>query len=80
MNNTSASGNNQVKCSDLTSTIPGLGRSPREGNLTSTIPGLGRSPREGNGNSLQYSWVLLPLANTKVGSKNFDCELSYGYF
>ena len=26
---------------------------------TGLIPGLGRSPREGNGNPLQYSWASL---------------------
>ena len=45
MNYTSASGNNQVKFSDL----------------TSTIPGLGRSPREGSGNPLQYSCLENPM-------------------
>ena len=27
----------------------------------SSIPGLGRSPVEGNGNSLQYSWLENPV-------------------
>ena len=26
-----------------------------------SIPGLGRSPREGNGNPLQYSWLENPM-------------------
>ena len=26
-----------------------------------SIPGLGRSPREGNGNPLQYSWLGNPM-------------------
>ena len=36
--------------------IPGLGRSPGEGN------GMGRSPGEGNGNLLWYSYLGNPLA------------------
>ena len=33
----------------------------REKGDTGSIPGLGRSPREGNGNPLQYSWLEIPM-------------------
>ena len=48
--------------------IPGLGRSPGEGegyplqySGMDSIPGSGRSPGEGNGNPLQYSCLENPM-------------------
>ena len=34
---------------------------PANAGDTGSIPGLGRSPREGNGNSLQYSCLENPM-------------------
>ena len=46
-----------------------------------SIPGLGRSPREGNGNPLQYSWASLvaqlvknPPAMQKAWVRSLDWE------
>ena len=35
--------------------------SPTSAEDISSIPGLGRSPREGNGNLLQYSCLISPM-------------------
>ena len=42
-------GGSEVKASASNAGDPGL------------IPGLGRSPGEGNGNPLQYSWLENPM-------------------
>ena len=37
-----------------------------------SIPGLGRSPGEGNGNLLQHSWVEEPGRLQSMGSKESE--------
>ena len=37
-----------------------------------SIPGLGRSPGEGNGNPLQHSWVEEPGRLQSMGSKESE--------
>ena len=36
-------------------------KAPANAGDMGSIPGLGRSPEEGNGNPLQYSWLRNPI-------------------
>ena len=46
---------------------------PANGGNTGSIPGLERSPEEGNGNPLQYfAWEILGTEKTTVGSQESD--------
>jgi len=46
---------------------------PANGGDTGSIPGLERSPEEGNGNLLQYfAWEIVGTEKTTVGSQESD--------
>ena len=46
---------------------------PANGGDTGSIPGLERSPEEGNGSPLQYfAWEILGTEKTTVGSRESD--------
>ena len=41
---------------------------------TSLIPGLGRSPGEGNGNSLQYSYLEISWTEEPAGLQSMELQ------
>ena len=68
------SGKESARKSGDSDLIPGLERSPGEGNGnprksgdSGLIPGLERSPGEGNGNPLPYSFGEIPWTEERVG-------------
>ena len=61
-------GGSEVKASDC-----------NEGDLGS-IPGLGRSPGEGNGNPLQYSYLENPMAEEPGGLQSLGSQRVGHYF
>ena len=74
--------NSPTKAGDVGS-VPGLGRSPGEGNSptkagdVASVPGLGRSPGEGNGNchsllAWETPWTEEPGRLQSIGSLESD--------
>ena len=52
----------------------GVENSPTNAGNAGLIPGLGRSPGEGNSNSLQYSCLGNPMERSLVGFSSWGCK------